>query len=91
MEREIRMNVTCKNCQKKMVGKFLLNTRTDTADHQRINIPLGELTLSANEIELVCEDILVDDELNLYYVCENCGFKNHVTISMTEEMKKNDN
>ncbi|MEI5989408.1 hypothetical protein [Enterococcus crotali] len=87
MEREISVAVTCKNCENEMTGKFLLNTRTDKADHQRINIPLGELQLSDTEIELVCDDILVDDEINLHYYCENCGTKNHVTILVTDEMK----
>lgn len=86
MEREISVAVTCKNCENKMTGKFLLNKRTDKADHQRVNIPLGELTLSDNEIELVCDDILVDDEINLHYSCKNCGIENHVTIQMTDDM-----
>ncbi|WP_207694211.1 hypothetical protein DOK67_0001835 [Enterococcus sp. DIV0212c] len=87
MEREISVEVTCKNCEKEMTGKFLLNTRTDKSDHQRVNIPLGELNLSDNEIELVCDDIIVDDEINLHYDCKNCGIKNFVTILVTDVMK----
>ncbi|WP_086312078.1 hypothetical protein A5821_003345 [Enterococcus sp. 7F3_DIV0205] len=87
MEREITVEVTCKNCQKQMTGKFLLNTRTDKQDHQRVNIPLGELTLSENELELTCNDNLADDEINLYYYCKNCKTKNHVTVYLTDEMR----
>ncbi|EOL42767.1 hypothetical protein [Enterococcus caccae] len=87
MEREISVELTCKNCENKMIGKFLLNTRTDKENHQRVNIPLGELNLSGDEIELVCDDTIVDDEINLHYNCKNCGTKNHVTILITDEMK----
>lgn len=70
-----------------MIGKFLLNTRTDKDDHQRVNIPLGKLTLSENDIELICDNIYVDDKINLHYNCKNCDTKNHVTIFVTDEMK----
>ncbi|MBM7688513.1 hypothetical protein BCR24_06970 [Enterococcus ureilyticus] len=87
MEREISVAVTCKKCGKEELGKFLLNTRTDKSNQQRVNIPLGELKLSEHEIELICEDTIVGEEINLHYVCENCQTKNHVVILVTEEMR----
>ena len=87
MEREISVEVICKQCENEMTGKFLLNTRTDKANHQRVNIPLGELTISDNEIGLICDDVLVDNEINLHYLCKNCGIENHIIIQLTDDMR----
>ena len=87
MEREIIVEVTCKNCSTQLTGRHLLNFRIDIENLKRINRPLGNLNLKENEVELKSMDNLLKDELNTYYICKDCGRENHVVIPVMEEMK----
>ncbi len=88
MDKEIILNLTCKGCSKDIIGRFLLNIRTDNKGNYRINIPFETLQLGNNEVELQSKETILDNKLNLFYNCPFCGVENIVSISVTDELKK---
>ena len=87
MDKEIIVAVTCQECASEFMGKYILNIRTGSKGHQRINQPLGSLTLADNEVALSCEEAILADQLSAQYTCKNCGKVNEIVIPISDEMK----